>query len=279
MITMSIRSITKISIIAGLITALSGGFAAAADSLQSFSSETPVQNGTIVQLTDAKGGKVGVATKKKSENTYGVTVDRNKLSITVSDDSIKNQVYVATSGTYETLVSNEGGAIKPGDWLTVSSVNGVAMKVADEDVTVLGRAVGSFNGKTNAFGSVELKNDQGQKYKTVTLGKIPVTVDIKRNPNQKSTKTNVPKPLERIGQAIAEKPVGPLRIYLSLAITGISLIAAIAILYSGVRNSLFSIGRNPLSKKSILRALLEIILTSIIILIVGLFAVYLLLKL
>ena len=182
MITMKIRSITKTSLVVALIALLSGGVAAAADSLQSFSSETAVQNGTIVQLTDAKGGKVGVASKKKSENTYGVTVDRNKLSITVSDESIKNQVYVATSGTYETLVSNEGGAIKPGDWLTISSVNGVAMKVADEDVTVLGRAVGSFDGKANAFGTVELKNDQGQKYKTVTLGKITVTVDIKRNP-------------------------------------------------------------------------------------------------
>ena len=70
-----------------------------------------------------------------------------------------------------------------------------------------------------------------------------------------------------------------MRIYLSIAITGLSIIVAITVLYSGVRNSIISIGRNPLSKKSIFRGLLEIILTAFLILIIGLFAVYLLLKL
>jgi hypothetical protein len=64
-----------------------------------------------------------------------------------------------------------------------------------------------------------------------------------------------------------------------MAVTAVSLIAAIAVLYSGVRSSVISIGRNPMGRKSIFRALLEIILTSILILIIGLFAVYLLLKL
>ena len=117
------------------------------------------------------------------------------------------------------------------------------------------------------------------KTKTVKFGLIPVTIDIKSNPNDESTKVKVPEALQRIGKAIAEKEVSPIRIYLSMAITAISLIAAIAVIYSGVRNSVISIGRNPMSKKSIFRALLEIILTSILILIIGLFAVYLLLKL
>lgn len=59
----------------------------------------------------------------------------------------------------------------------------------------------------------------------------------------------------------------------------VSLIAAIAVIYAGVRNSVISIGRNPMTKKSIFRALMEIILTSLLILIIGLFAVYLLLRL
>ena len=78
---------------------------------------------------------------------------------------------------------------------------------------------------------------------------------------------------------MAEKEVDPIRIYLSLAITLIGTIAAIVVIYAGVRNSVISIGRNPMSKKSIFRALLEIILTSFLILIISLFAVYLLLKL
>ena len=82
-----------------------------------------------------------------------------------------------------------------------------------------------------------------------------------------------------VGQQIAEKPVNQIRIYLSLAIAVISLIAALVMLYAGIRNSVISIGRNPMGKKSIFRALVQVILTSILILIIGLFAVYLLLKL
>jgi hypothetical protein len=89
----------------------------------------------------------------------------------------------------------------------------------------------------------------------------------------------VPEFLQRLGQQIAEKQVSPIRIYHSLAITAVSLITALIVIYSGIRNSIISIGRNPMSKKSIFRALLEIILTSFLILIIGLFAVYLLLKL
>jgi hypothetical protein len=62
-------------------------------------------------------------------------------------------------------------------------------------------------------------------------------------------------------------------------VAAVSVIAAIAIIYAGVRNGVISIGRNPMSKKSIFRALIETILTSLLILIVGMFAVYLLLKL
>jgi len=129
------------------------------------------------------------------------------------------------------------------------------------------------------LGTTVLKDVNGNTNQTVKLGSVPVTIDIKKNPNDKSTKSDLPEFLQRLGQQIAEKEVSPIRIYLSLGITLISILAAIAILYSGVRNGVISIGRNPMSKKSIFRALLEVILTSILILIIGLFAVYLLLRL
>ncbi|MEJ0072670.1 MAG: hypothetical protein WDN27_01090 [Candidatus Saccharibacteria bacterium] len=80
-----------------------------------------------------------------------------------------------------------------------------------------------------------------------------MAINIQRNPDEISTKANLPKALQRIGQAVAEKPIGPLRIYLSIAITGLCVIVALVVLYSGIRNSVISIGRNPLSKKSIFR--------------------------
>lgn len=249
--------------------------------IQALTADTALDIGTIVQLDGKNSNHVKIATQAQLQNMFGVTVDRNQQPVTVSSDSAteNNIAYVASSGTYNTLVSTQGGPIVAGDYVTLSAVDGVAMKASTDDKTVFGRAVGAFDGKGVTLGTTTLKDTTGKANKTVTLGMIPVTINIQRNPNIKSTKADLPQILQRLGQLIAEKTVSPVRIYLSMAITLISLVTAIAVVYAGVRNSIISIGRNPLSKKSIFRALLEIILTSFLILIIGLFAVYLLLRL
>lgn len=248
-------------------------------SVQGYSSDTPLDNGTIVELTGDNSDRVKIATRAEVQNMFGVTVDRNQLPLVVSNPDRENEVFVAASGTYSVLVNTQNGPIKEGDYLTLSSLNGVAMNAGDKKTTVFGRANGSFDGKGVVLGTTTLKDVDGNESKTVQIGSIPVTVDIRSNPNDISTKANLPEVLQRVGQAIAEKEVSPVRIYLSLGITIVSVIAAIAIMYSGVRNGVVSIGRNPMSKKSIFRAMMEVILTSILILIIGLFAVYLLLRL
>ncbi|HEY0965711.1 MAG TPA: hypothetical protein VGE13_04515 [Candidatus Saccharimonadales bacterium] len=247
-------------------------------SVQGYAADKQLDIGTIVQLTGKESQRVTVATQSKLADMFGVVVDENQLPLKVSNSKLQNETFVAVSGTYNVLVSTQGGSITSGDYVTLSSVNGVAMKASTKQKTVFGRANAPFDGRGVTLGRTTLKDSAG-KTQAVTLGIIPVTIDIKRNPNEKSTKTEVPEFLERIGQAIAEKEVSAIRIYLSMAITAVSLIAAIVVLYAGVRNSIISIGRNPMSKKSIFRSLLEIILTSILILVIGLFAVYLLLKL
>ena len=247
--------------------------------IQGYAADAPIDTGTIVQLTGKDSNRVKSATQSAVQNMFGVAVDRSKLPVTLSSEGLQNETFVAVAGTYDVLVSTQGGVISPGDFVTLSSVNGVAMKVGTEETTVFGRAASGFDGKGVTLGTTTLKDTNGNTNKTVTIGSIPVTIDIKRNPNIKSTKVDVPEMLQRIGQQIAEKEVNPIRIYLSVGITVVTLIAAIAVLYAGVRHSIVSIGRNPMSKKSIFRALVEIILTSLLIVIVGLFAVYLLLKL
>jgi hypothetical protein len=248
-------------------------------SAQGYAADTPLDNGTIVQLTGKKSNRVKIAVQSDLQNMFGVTVDRNQLPLTVTNEGIQNETFVAVSGTYNVLVSTQGGTIAAGDYVTLSSVNGVAMKAGTEEKTVFGRAAAPFDGKGITLSSVALKDSSGKENKTVSLGLIPVTIDIRSNPNQKTTKANLPPFLERVGLAIADKPVSPVRIYLSVGVAAVSVIAAIAIVYAGVRNGVISIGRNPMSKKSIFRALVETILTSLLILIIGMFAVYLLLKL
>lgn len=258
----------------------SGGSGAQSQAaVEGHAADKPMQIGTIVQISDAKTAKVGPATYDKAAQMFGIVIDPSGLSFTVSNTGLQNQTYVATGGTHDMLVSTQNGPVKVGDYVTVSAIDGIGMLAAPEQKTVFGRAVSAFDGKDNVIGTAQLKDTTGKEAKKVSIGRIAVIIDIRRNPNEKSTKANVPQFLQRIGEAIAEKPVGPFRIYLSIIITGICVVAAIVLLYSGVRNALISIGRNPLSKKSIFRALAEVILTALIVLITGLFAVYLLLKL
>lgn len=266
------------------ITVLASAVALAANvsgSVDSYSANAKLDFGTVVSLDGENNQQVKPATKEQMQNMFGVVVNPNQLAFVVSNDSTKNQTYVAASGTYKVLVSNENGAIASGDYLTMSSIEGVAMKAgsAKDQSTVLGRAQDNFNDKNASLGQAELKTADGQPIKTVNLGSVPATINIQSNPNKKSTEANLPDFLERLGQEIAQKQVSPIRIYISLAITAVSLITALVVIYTGVRSAIVSIGRNPLSKKSIYRALLEVILTSFLILIIGLFAVYLLLRL
>lgn len=250
-------------------------------SVQGYAAEAAISPGTVVKLDKKAGGVVQIVSQKQLQNMYGVVVDKADLPVTITNSGLKNETFVATSGTYNTLVNTQNGSIKTGDYVTLSSVDGVLMKAGtkDEQSTVFGRAQADFDGTGLVLSKTTLKDTNGKDNKEVALGSIPVTVNIQRNPVDKSTKINAPEFLQRIGKAIAEKEVSAIRIYISMGITAVSLVTALVVLYSGVRSSVISIGRNPMSKRSILRALLQIILTSLIILVVGLFAVYLLLKL
>lgn len=247
--------------------------------VEGYAAEQAIAYGTVVELVNKDTRQVKVASQAELKNMFGVVVDPQQLPVRISSEDLENEVYVAVSGTYNVLVSTQAGPIAPGDYVTLSSINGIAMKAGFEEASVFGRAVSGFDGSNASRGSMTIKDDQGNTNQTVQLGSIPVTIEIQSNPNEKSTKALVPEVLERIGQEIAEKEVSAIRIYLSMAITTVSLLTALVVVYTGVRSSIISIGRNPMSKKAIFRALLEIILTSFLILVIGLFAVYLLLRL
>lgn len=276
----AIGSSIAIGILMGIVVA----WPVAADeygggAIQSYAADRSLDNGTVVRLTGEDENRVTVATQAEMQNMFGVTMDGRQLPVRISNESLENQVYVAVSGTYNVLVSTQGGPIEPGDHVTLSSIDGIAMKAGTEESTVLGRAVTGFDGSDATRGTTTLMDVDGNESETVRLGTIPVTIEIQSNPNEESTTADLPEMLQRVGQAVAEREVSPVRIYLSMAITAVTLIIALVVLYAGVRNSIISIGRNPMSKKSIFRALLEVMLTSFLIVIIGLFAVYLLLRL
>jgi hypothetical protein len=69
-----------------------------------------------------------------------------------------------------------------------------------------------------------------------------------------------------------------IRVYIALLIFLVSLVATVVVLWSGVRSSMISLGRNPLSRHAIFSGMYKVVFTGIGVFVIGLAGVYLLLK-
>jgi len=243
---------------------------------QGYSSDKVLQRGTVVSLDGENTSKVIASTRLNQDRLHGIVVASNDSSFTLSNDTEKT--FVATVGRFDGLVSTEAGTIQPGDFLTISNVSGIAMKAGEFDPYTLGKAIEGFDGTDNSVSTTELKDNVGNSQK-VSIGRVLIDISVGSNPLLRPVESSLPQFLEKASEAIANKPVSPTRVYLGILILLSATSIAGSLLYSGTKSSMISIGRNPLSKKSITKSLMQIVLTSIIIFLIGLFGVYLLLRL
>jgi len=243
--------------------------------IQGYNTDDSLQSGMIVMFKKGDTSKVAALSPDIPDQMQGVVVNPNDAPVTISNGDQK--VYVATTGHYDVLVSDQGGTIKPSDYITISSVQGIGMKAGTTQPVVLGKALTGFDAKNGVLGNTTLKDKQGKETK-VNFGKVTVDISISRNPQLK-VEANVPSSLRKISTAVAQRDVTANRIYLGMVMIFITSFIAAIVLYAGVRSSITALGRNPLSRKSIFRSLIQVIITSVIIFLCGLFGVYLLLKL
>lgn len=237
-----------------------------------------VQKGMIVMLDPKDSRKVMPLTNKTDKAMHGVVVSANDTVVSLGGDSSSNQVYVAGSGKYDALVSTQNGSIKDGDIISISALDGIGMKADAGQNVILGKALSTFDGTKNVSGNATLTTSSGNKQ--VAIGFVQIDIGISRNPLAVSVSgPPVPAFLRKSGENIAGKPVSTVRLYVSLAILLITLFMTGSLLYGGVRSSMVSIGRNPLAKKSILRGLIQVVVLGLIVFVIGLIAIYLLLKL
>jgi hypothetical protein len=242
---------------------------------QGYGSEQTLQRGMLVQLKKNDTTKVEVVKQETAEQMYGVVVNANDAPVTLSSDGKK--VFVATTGHYDVLVNTQNGEIKAGDYITVSAIDGIGMKAGDKEPVVVGRALSGFDGKSNAISTAQIKNSAGATT-SVNIGRVQADISVAKNPLLKATEPNLPEVLQKASEAIAGKPVNPVRVYVGLVVFFVSTLVAASLMYGGVRSAIISIGRNPLGKKSIIRGMFQIILTGLTVFISGIFGVYLLLK-
>ncbi|MDB5170569.1 MAG: rane protein of unknown function [Candidatus Saccharibacteria bacterium] len=246
---------------------------------QSYSADPSVQVAMIVQIKAKDATTVVPLTSKESKNVLGVVIPTSDATIVLTPEvSKQQQVLVATSGKHSVIVSNQNGQIKVGDYVAISAIDGVGMKASDQQDQVIGKAAGNFTGTSNVIGSVKIK-DSLNKESGVALGRIEVDINISHNPLRQKTVDFVPAFLAGVAVSVADKPVSVARIYLASVILLVTALLAGNMLYSGIRGGMIAVGRNPLSKKSIIKSLIQTVLAGLIVFVVGIFAVYLLLKL
>lgn len=243
---------------------------------EGYSSDQPLQRGMIVRLKKDDATKIEPVAADAADHMYGVVVAANDAPVTLAKDGQK--IFVATSGHFDALVSNQNGNFSSGDYVAVSSLPGIGMKAGANEPFIIGRALTGFDGIKNVISSVQVTDSAGAK-RTVNIGRIQIDVAFAKNPLLKATEPNVPQILRRASEAIAGKPVNAVRVYVGLTMFIITTVVAASLLYGGVRSAITSIGRNPLSRKSIIRGMFQVIITGLIVFITGVFGVYLILRL
>ena len=244
---------------------------------QGYGADSVLQRGMIVGLKKDDLRKVEPINGDQFDRVHGVVISANDSAVLLGNDTEK--VYVASGGRFSVLVSDQDGDINSGDFVTISSVSGIGMRAGDKDPIILGKALESFKSSDDALvvGTAKVKDIAGNE-QTIRIGRVTVDVSIGKNPLLKSDNT-LPTVLKRASELIAGKAVSPIRVYLSLVILATSAMIAGSLIYSAVRSSLIAIGRNPLSKKSIIRGLFQVVIIGLMVFLSGIFGVYLLLKL
>lgn len=232
--------------------------------------DTTLQPGIVVKLTSSDNPdkpKVERATSDEPKNVIGVvtTIDESTVVIASSEQS----VYVETNGEVDTYVSDINGEIKRGDLLEISPFSGILAKYRPGSNSVFGLALEDFASKISQ--SYTIQANKGEQ--KTNIAKIKINMD------QKGLQTNTinDSTLEKLGLSVVGKEVSEMRVLVALIIFVIVMVAEGTILYGSISSAVTSIGRNPLARKFIKRELIKIIAVALIVMLIGLGAIYLIL--
>lgn len=98
------------------------------------------------RVVKATGAYTGAAVGVISDGSSSFIVDSHADSDSIGSNGL-NGAPLVLAGRVPVKVTNEGGAIQPGDYLTTSSTPGMAMKATHAGPSI-GKALGFFNGDT-----------------------------------------------------------------------------------------------------------------------------------
>lgn len=211
---------------------------------------------------------VELATAKNSSHTIGVIDDKPLVAISSKGKSTQ----VVLNGATEVLVCDINGPIRAGDKIAASPVAGVGM-LAAENGQVVGTAQKEFNTKTAKIRSIKDSKGVGRN---VRFGSIPVEVSVAYY--QLPGSNFLPPLLQNLANTIADRPVSAIRILVSSLMLMFGFIYVGILIYTTVRTSVISLGRNPLAAHNIRNGLLQMAVLAVTVLLATLLATYLMLS-
>jgi hypothetical protein len=263
--------VTLVLSVALTCTLATAGAYAITSITQTYASNGSLPIGSIVSQKNDSDSEVIGADSNNVDNLIGVTVNPSNSALSISSKQT-NPVQIASGGSVMVLVSDINGSITQGDHITASTLTGVGMK-ATTNVRIVGTAQGNLDNNT---GSQQTYSDADGTKHTVLIGQIPVAINVSyyfKEPD----KTLIPQSLQNIANSLAGKKVTTLPIVVSAAIFIVTIMVVVVIVYSMIKSSIISVGRNPMSQSAIYRDLIQISALVIVILGVGLVSIYLVL--
>lgn len=271
---MGISGRAKALVVLGMLISLA--FPSVASALttisQGYLTKDQLPLGSMVSLAKDSSDHVEIATVANVNTLIGVVIDPGNSLLSVSTGK-ETQVQVATSGVVQVLVADINGTVNAGDNITASPISGVGMR-ASVNTKVVGIAQDSMNSNNS---SKQTYKDKSGKEHTARIGTVPVLVNVSYFFKQPD-KTIIPQALQNIANSLAGKNVKPLPIIISAALFIITLIVVVSIIYSMIRSSIISVGRNPMSQSAVYRDLIQLSGLVLTILAVAVVAIYLILK-
>ena len=261
------RLITQVLSIIALLFVLVPSLAIASAVTQGYKTSIEMPNGAVVSLTKDSGDTVEKTTLQNEALLVGVAAAPEDALIDVQPAG--SLIRVAVSGDTSLLVSDMDGDINPGDQLAISPLAGIATKMNSNTSTkkIIAAANEKFNKTVSNIKQVEVELVDGTK-KTVFVGRITAKLLLNDRSDQKKSSQNQ-SILATIGEKLTGKPTNPVRLVASSLIAIGTLAIAGLILNSSVKGSFISLGRNPLSKDSIISGILKVSLLGIAILALG----------
>jgi len=236
---------------------------------QGYTTSKTLSLGSIVSLQRETADKVEPASTSNVDNLFGVVIENESSLLTVTNGE-SNQVQIATSGTVPVLVSDINGPIKRGDSITASPIAGVGMK-ASGNVRVIGIAQNDMGA-----GKKQTYKDKSGEEGSANIGEVSALINVAYF-YKEPEKTLIPSAVQNVANALAGREVSAVPVLVSAAIFLVTIIIVCSIIYSMIRSSIISVGRNPMSQGAIYRDIIQLSALVLAILSVGLVAIYLVL--